>query len=43
MDVWVSSVAAFGIVGGAIAIWWLVRKKNKAQVDKDWHFWLKQV
>lgn len=43
MDVWVSSVAAFGILGGTIAIWWLVRKKTQAEVKKDWHFWLKQV
>lgn len=43
MDVWVSSVAAFGILGGAIAIWWLVRRKTTAEVKKNWHFWLKQV
>ncbi|APA10145.1 hypothetical protein sscle_06g049150 [Sclerotinia sclerotiorum 1980 UF-70] len=43
MDVWVSSVAAFGILGGAIAIWWLVKKKTTAEVKKDWHFWLKQA
>ncbi|KAM0176295.1 hypothetical protein ACHAPF_004945 [Botrytis cinerea] len=43
MDVWVSSVAAFGILGGAIAIWWLVRRKTTAEVKKNWHFWLKQA
>lgn len=43
LDVWVSSVAAFGIFAGALAIWWLVRRKQEAQVAKDWHFWLKQV
>ncbi|KAF7897008.1 hypothetical protein EAF00_005236 [Botryotinia globosa] len=43
MDVWVSSVAAFGILGGAIAIWWLVRRKTTAEVKKDWNFWLKQA
>jgi ATP-binding cassette subfamily C (CFTR/MRP) protein 1 len=43
MDVWVASVAAFGIVGGAIAIWWLVKKKNRFEVARDWHFWTKQV
>ncbi|KAG4028259.1 hypothetical protein MFRU_023g00940 [Monilinia fructicola] len=43
MDVWVSSVAAFGILGGAIAIWWLVRRKTHAEVEKNWHFWLKQA
>ncbi|KAL3423537.1 ABC metal ion transporter [Phlyctema vagabunda] len=43
MDVWVSTVAAFGIVFGAGAIWWLVKRKTKAEVTKDWHFWTKQV
>ncbi|PQE26101.1 abc metal ion transporter protein [Rutstroemia sp. NJR-2017a BBW] len=43
MDVWVSSVAVFGILAGAIAIWWLVKRKTQAQVDKNWHFWTKQV
>jgi ATP-binding cassette subfamily C (CFTR/MRP) protein 1 len=43
MDVWVSSVAVFGIFGGLIAVWWLVRRKTKAEVGKDWHFWTKQV
>ncbi|RFU26420.1 hypothetical protein B7463_g9901, partial [Scytalidium lignicola] len=43
MDVWVSSVAVFGIVFGAGAIWWLVNRKTKADVKKDWHFWTKQT
>jgi len=43
MDVWVSTVAVYGILFGAIAIWWLVRRKHKAEVQKDWHFWIKQV
>lgn len=43
MDVWVSSVAVFGILFGAVAIWWLVRRKTKAEVERDWHFWTKQV
>jgi ATP-binding cassette subfamily C (CFTR/MRP) protein 1 len=43
MDVWVSSVAVYGILFGAIAVWWLLRKKQKAEVQKDWHFWTKQV
>ncbi|EKD20282.1 uncharacterized protein L3040_007291 [Drepanopeziza brunnea f. sp. 'multigermtubi'] len=29
MDVWVSSVAAFGILFGAGAVWWLLRRKGK--------------
>src|SRR5579871_3386883 len=43
MDVWVSSVAVFGILGGAIAVWWLIKKKKAQEVSKDWHFWTKQV
>jgi ATP-binding cassette subfamily C (CFTR/MRP) protein 1 len=43
MDVWVSTVAAFGIVFGAGAIWYLVKRKKAAEVSKDWHFWTKQV
>ena len=43
MDVWVSSVAVYGILFGAVAVWWLVRRKQKAEVQKDWHFWTKQV
>jgi len=43
MDVWVSSVAVFGILFGAIAVWWLIKRKQKTRVEKDWHFWTKQV
>jgi ATP-binding cassette subfamily C (CFTR/MRP) protein 1 len=43
MDVWVSSVAVFGIFFGAGAIWWLLKKKKAQEVSKDWHFWTKQV
>lgn len=43
MDVWVSTVAVFGILFGAVAIWWLLKRKTKAEVEKDWHFWTKQV
>jgi len=43
MDVWISSVAVFGILFGAVAIWWLVKRKQTTRVEKDWHFWTKQV
>jgi ATP-binding cassette, subfamily C (CFTR/MRP), member 1 len=43
MDVWVASVAAFGILGGLVAVWWLVRGKQRFVVERDWHFWVKQV
>lgn len=43
MDVWVSSVAVYGVLFGLGAVWWLVRRKTRAEVRKDWHFWSKQV
>jgi ATP-binding cassette subfamily C (CFTR/MRP) protein 1 len=43
MDVWVSTVAVYGILFGVIAVWWLVRRKTRAVVERDWHFWTKQV
>ncbi|EAA28910.1 hypothetical protein GE21DRAFT_4891 [Neurospora crassa] len=43
IDVWVASVAAFGLVAGSAAVWWLVKRKTPTPVAKDWHFWLKQV
>lgn len=43
MDVWVASVAVFGILGGAMAVWWLVRGKTRFEVQRDWYFWGKQV
>lgn len=43
IDVWVATVAAFGLVGGSIAAWWLVKWRRPTDVAKDWHFWTKQV
>ncbi|KAI1866951.1 hypothetical protein JX265_007527 [Neoarthrinium moseri] len=43
IDVWVSLVAAFGIVCGALALWYVLRKSKAADVPKDWHFWTKQT
>jgi hypothetical protein len=43
IDVWVASVAAFGIFVGAIAVWWLLKRKQPTPVSKDWNFWTKQV
>jgi hypothetical protein len=43
MDAVVSSVATYGILFGTVAIWWLVKRKQKTQIEKDWHFWTKQV
>lgn len=43
IDVWVASVAAFGIVFGLGAVVWLLRSKKPVEVGKGWHFWTKQV
>lgn len=43
LDVWVASVAAFGLVFGAGAIWYLFRKCTPQPIKKDWHFWAKMV
>lgn len=43
MDVWVSTVAVYGILFGAVAVWWLVRRKTRAVVERDAVFWGKHV
>jgi len=43
IDVWIASVAAFGLFAGSIALAWLIRKKTPIYQGKDWHFWTKQV
>ncbi|CAJ2506229.1 Uu.00g003590.m01.CDS01 [Anthostomella pinea] len=42
LDVWVCTVAVFGIVCGALAIWYVLRRHKPAEISKDWHFWTKQ-
>lgn len=41
LDVWITSVAVFGMVGGAGAIWYLLKRNTPSQVVKDWHFYTK--
>ncbi|KAI9786849.1 MAG: hypothetical protein M1839_005080 [Geoglossum umbratile] len=41
LDVWVSSVAAFGVLFGAGAIWYLLKWRSTQPVRKNWHFYLK--
>ena len=41
LDVWITAVAVFGIVMGAAAIWWLLRRRMPSSVSKDWHFYTK--
>lgn len=43
LDVWLASVAAFGIIFGAAALWWMLHNRRPTHVTKDWHFWTKQV
>lgn len=43
IDVWLASVAAFGVVFGLIALTWLLRKRKSVEVAKGWQFWTKQV
>lgn len=43
MDVWVGIVAIYGISFGALAVFWLYNRKETKEVQKDWHFWTKQI
>ncbi|KAK0386338.1 hypothetical protein NLU13_6175 [Sarocladium strictum] len=44
IDVWIASVAAFGLLIGPIAIWWLIKKTSETlSTTKNWHFWIKQT
>ncbi|KAI8964119.1 ABC transporter type 1, transmembrane domain-containing protein [Daldinia sp. FL1419] len=42
IDVWVFAVAIFGILGGALAVWYILKKRKPVEVSKDWQFWCKQ-
>ncbi|KAI0840539.1 P-loop containing nucleoside triphosphate hydrolase protein [Hypoxylon sp. FL0890] len=42
IDIWVFVVAVFGIVCGALAIWYILRREKPTEVSRDWHFWFKQ-
>ncbi|KAI4607263.1 hypothetical protein J4E83_009719 [Alternaria metachromatica] len=41
LDVWIAVVAAFGIVGGVGALWYLYRKCPPQPVKRNWHFYAK--
>lgn len=43
VDVWIVSVAILGTVGGAGAIWFLLKRRSSQLVSKDWHFYTKLV
>lgn len=43
LDVWLLTVSVFGVVFGAGALWYLLRRCTPQQVDKNWHFFAKLV
>ncbi|KAH7348124.1 multidrug resistance-associated protein 1 [Pyrenochaeta sp. MPI-SDFR-AT-0127] len=43
LDVWIAVVAAFGIVGGAGALWYLYRNFPPQPVKRNWHFYAKLI
>lgn len=43
LDVWIISAAAWGLLGGAVAVWYLLKKRVPQEVPKNWHFYAKLV
>jgi len=43
LDVWIATVAAAGMLGGAAAAWYLLRRCTAQPVKKNWHFYAKLV
>lgn len=43
LDVWIATVAAFGILGGVGALWYLYRQCPPQPVKRNWHFFAKLV
>ncbi|ERF69196.1 hypothetical protein EPUS_01153 [Endocarpon pusillum Z07020] len=43
VDVWIVFVATLGTVGGAGAIWFLLKRRSAQPVSKDWHFYTKLI
>ncbi len=43
VDVWIVFVAVWGMVGGAGATWFLLKRRSPQSVSKDWHFYTKLV
>ena len=41
LDVWITTVAVYGILFGLGAAWWLWEKKDPSPVSKNWHFYTK--
>lgn len=44
IDVWIASVAVFGVVFGVGALLWLYKKRApRHDLSKNWHYYIKQV
>ncbi len=43
LDVWILSVAAWGVFAGAAAVLFLIKKRTLQEVTKNWHFYAKLV
>lgn len=41
LDIWLLFVTAFGLVGGAGAIFYLLKKRVPQDVKKNWHYYTK--
>ena len=41
LDVWIATVAAWGIILGAAAVWFLLKRRSPSPVSKNWHFYTK--
>ena len=41
LDVWVVFVSVWGLLGGAGAVWYLLKQKIPQEVPKNWHFYAK--
>lgn len=41
LDLWIVGVAAWGLLFGAGALWYLFKKRVAQEVPKNWHFYAK--
>ena len=41
LDIWLVAVAVWGLLGGAGAITYLVKKRTPQDVKKNWHYYAK--
>lgn len=41
LDLWIIGVAAWGVLFGAGALWYLFKKRTAQEVPKNWHFYTK--